>query len=130
MTECEKVICKMYLEDMRDNCNENRLLLQMLEAEPCEDAISRQATIAEICRYECERKHDECALHEGHCRLIKTLEEMPTVHAVPKTGHWIDEGWYADGHSEHSFRCSECGGHIIEFRPDDYCKFCGAKMEE
>lgn len=37
MTECEKVICKMYLEDMHDNCNENRLLLQMLEAEPCDD---------------------------------------------------------------------------------------------
>lgn len=34
MTECEKVICKMYLEDMHDNCNENRLLLQMLETEP------------------------------------------------------------------------------------------------
>lgn len=60
--------------------------------EPCDDAISRQATIAEICRYECERKHEECTLHEGHCRLIKTLEEMPSVHAVPKTWHWIGCG--------------------------------------
>lgn len=97
------------------------------EQKPCEDAISRQATIAEICRYECERKHDECTLHEGHCRLIKTLEQMPLVHAVPKTGHW-------EIISGNNSRCSICG----VYNPPDYfnrpviynyCPFCGAKME-
>lgn len=43
-------------------------------------------------------------------------------------GEWIDEGQYAEGHSEHFYRCSECGGHIIELRTDDFCKHCGADM--
>lgn len=47
-----------------------------------------------------------------------------------KKGKWIDEGQYAESHSEHEFRCSECGGHIIEIRPDDFCKHCGADMRE
>lgn len=51
----------------------------------------------------------------------KVLSERPT-------GEWIDEGQYAEGHSEHYYRCSECGGHIIELRVDDFCKHCGADM--
>lgn len=43
-------------------------------------------------------------------------------------GKWIDEGFYADGHGAHAFRCSECGGHIIEYDADPFCKWCGADM--
>ena len=43
-------------------------------------------------------------------------------------GEWIDEGQYAEGHSEHFYRCSECGGYIIALRVDDFCKHCGAEM--
>jgi len=46
------------------------------------------------------------------------------------TGDWIDEGQYAEGHSEHYYRCSECGGHIIALRVDDFCKHCGADMRK
>jgi hypothetical protein len=45
-----------------------------------------------------------------------------------KKGKWIDEGFYADGHGAHAFRCSECGGHIIEYDADPFCKWCGADM--
>lgn len=43
-------------------------------------------------------------------------------------GKWIDEGFYADGHGAHAFRCSECGGHIIEYDADPFCKWCSADM--
>lgn len=45
-----------------------------------------------------------------------------------KTGKWIDEGFYADGHGAHAYRCSNCDGHIIEYEPDPFCKWCGAQM--
>lgn len=58
---------------------------------------------------------------------IKALEQ-PTVEPERKRGKWIDEGFYADGHGAHAFRCSECGGHIIEYDADPFCKWCGADM--
>lgn len=45
-------------------------------------------------------------------------------------GRWIDEGFYADGHGAHAFRCSECGGHIIEYDEDPFCRWCGADMRQ
>lgn len=47
MTEAEKVICRLYLEDMDKNhtCNEYRLLMELLDKEPCEDAISKRDAI-------------------------------------------------------------------------------------
>ena len=48
-----------------------------------------------------------------------------------KTGHWIDDGQYAEGHSEHACRCSKCGYTYIGYT-DKYkdCPNCGAKMTE
>lgn len=45
-------------------------------------------------------------------------------------GEWVDEGQYAEGHNEHYYRCSECGGHIIKIRVDDFCPNCGADMRK
>ena len=56
-----------------------------------------------------------------------TIDAMPTIEER-KTGEWIDEGFYADGHNAHAFRCSECGGHIIEYDADPFCRWCGADM--
>ena len=58
--------------------------------------------------------------------LNADAQDMPTVER--KKGNWIDEGVYADGHGAHAFRCSECGGHIIEYDADPFCKWCGADM--
>lgn len=54
--------------------------------------------------------------------------ELPSAQPKRKTGKWIDEGFYADGHGVHAFRCSECGGHIIEYDADPFCRWCGADM--
>ncbi len=43
MTEAEKVICKLYLEDLdkHHTCNEYKLLMQMLEQEPKTDVLDK-----------------------------------------------------------------------------------------
>lgn len=62
-------------------------------------------------------------LCEAHYMAIKTLEQEP------KTGHWIDDGRYADGHSEHAYRCSECEEHYIGYVGEyKHCPNCGADM--
>lgn len=50
------------------------------------------------------------------------------------TGEWIDEGQYAEGHSEHAYICKNCGYQIIEnpsmIFENRYCKCCGADMRK
>ena len=65
--------------------------------------------------------------HEEVCSRF-VVANAPTIEPKRKTGKWIDEGFYADGHGAHAFRCSECGGHIIEYDADPFCKWCGADM--
>lgn len=53
--------------------------------------------------------------------------ERGKADAQPKMGHWIDEGFYADGHSEHAYRCSECDEHYIGYVGEyKYCPTCGS----
>ena len=93
---------------------------------PCEDVISRQAAISDI--QEMAEWHTEDAFNAD--RVIQHLKDLPSVNPKQMVGRWIDEGYYADGSNASTYRCSVCGGHIIEYEPDRYCKFCGAKMEE
>lgn len=65
--------------------------------------------------------------------IITALVEGATP-SERKTGKWIDDGQYADYHSEHGFHCSVCGGCIIDYvcqvyDENPHCKWCGAKME-
>lgn len=60
-------------------------------------------------------------------RIANLVKSMPTI--KPRNGKWIDEGFYADGHGAHVFRCPECGGRIIEYDVDPFCRWCGAPME-
>ena len=65
--------------------------------------------------------------------IIETINDMPTVEAVPaRHGRWLNEryGVKFDGHS-YPFRkigtCSEC--HETSCDAGDYCPNCGAKMD-
>lgn len=78
--------------------------------------------------------HFDHALTEEEIKNLKQkitdspIVLMPSAQPKRKTGKWIDEGFYADGHGVHAFRCSECGGHIIEYDADPFCRWCGADM--
>lgn len=47
-------------------------------------------------------------------------------------GEWIDEGQYAESHSEHAYICKNCGYQIIKnpsmIFENRYCESCGADM--
>lgn len=49
-------------------------------------------------------------------------------------GEWIDEGQYAEGHSEHAYFCKNCNYEIIEkpnmISENRFCKNCGADMRK
>ena len=94
--------------------------------EPCEDAISREdALMCMTGEYPADQKYEPEDIISKHIKRIKAL---PSVTPKQMVGRWIDEGIYADGSNASAYRCSVCGEHIIEYEPDRYCKFCGAKM--
>ena len=82
------------------------------DAEPCEDAISRQAVLDAIrkSRFLVDAK--------------QIIDDLPSVTPKQKMGHWIDYQkniWiYA--------QCSECG--TVHDTKTNYCPNCGAKMVE
>ena len=83
------------------------MVIAEISAEPCEDAISRQAAIN---------------VASGYCHsanVAKELAKLPSVNPQPKTGHWQDLTGL--------FFCSECDGGFA--KPWHYCPNCGAKME-
>ena len=94
---------------------------RLLEQEPCEDCISRQAVM------NCFKKWQPYMA----TRLFgfeKELSSLPSVTPQPKTGHW--QKISADKYSEHVayyFRCSECGKDIIG--EHNYCANCGCRMK-
>jgi rubrerythrin len=49
--------------------------------------------------------------------------------SAQRRGKWIDEGQYAEGHSEYAYYCSQCEEHYIGWIGEfNYCPNCGARM--
>lgn len=103
----------------------------------CEDSISRQAALDAIyARYIGGKEAVENADYsdqyaEGISEAAEAIEDLPSVHAEPRTGHWIQ----AKRPFNFRFKCSECGRPALknERNGNDvkskYCPRCGAKME-
>lgn len=98
-------------------------IMALLEQEPCEDAISRQAVM------DCFKKWQHTAT-----RLFdfeKELFSLPSVNPQePKSGHWIAVTNGRGGHE-----CSLCHEYASSYKDGDerltkYCPSCGAKMVE
>lgn len=96
-----------------------RLCRKVIEQEPCEDAISRQAAIKAITNTSGIRGD-----------ALKALYDLPSVNPQPKTGHWImsDDGLYRP-------ICDKCGAHpwkgyipTVEEATEvfKYCPSCGS----
>ena len=101
-----------------------------LYGQPCEDCISRQETIDAIKKIHPVDTEYDCTLYDK-IDVMYVLEDLPSVTPQPKIGRWIDEGFYAEGHSEHAYRCSECDEHYIGYVGEfNFCPNCGAKMQE
>ncbi|WP_027438726.1 hypothetical protein [Lachnospira multipara] len=105
MTREEITICKMYLDDLdkahnNEPCNEYKLLMQLLEQQPNEDAISRQAMLEyQHCLY------GKMPNRENH-KLWKFITELPSVTPTtkwtPVSESFPKEHIYDDGYVEPS----------------------------
>lgn len=125
MTKEEMTICKIYLEDIdkTHDCNEYKLLMALLEQQPSDDCVSRQAiadavesTIAKyipifLGRYE-----------KIPLEVAMAIKNVPPVTPTHKVGKWIKTGG--------SFRCSECMNmpEFKDIRTLKYCPNCSAEM--
>lgn len=122
-----------YDNDMKsDVYNEIFDSIDKLSPVNSEDIISRKAVIDSL--------HNKFADGFDYDRWWNSMSVLYAINKVPpvntpektnKTGHWIDDGQYAEGHSEHVYRCSECGktyiGYIGTYKE---CPDCGAKVDE
>ena len=100
-----------------------------LFAEPCDDAISRQAVIdTTFCNgISC----NECSfitLEDGKpvCLLYERVMKLPPVTPKQRIGHWVKIS------PAGIYECSECGQNVMTGDIDAYrhCHGCGAKMAE
>ena len=102
-----------------------KMAISALEAEPCDDAISRQATLEP---YKVLNDTDTLCV-----ALIRAnIMQQPSVRPQePKTGHWIP---IYQGDEIINYRCSECElgdtNGSTNLYGWDYCRRCGAKMDE
>lgn len=98
----------------------DKMAIEALEQEPCEDAISRQAVLEVIRKCHCEEW--------VKANIGAPIEVLSPVAPQPKTGHWIEHPYEAGENWEYSrYECSEC--HVWEDDDSNYCPNCGTKME-
>ena len=96
-------------------------VIDTLEQEPCDDAISRTDAIAEI--YDKYMTVDG-GLHNDTAKgCIGVIKELPSVHPSRK-GHWIKDEPTVTA----PYICSECG-MFHNGKNRNFCPYCGAKME-
>ena len=106
---CRK--CDLVLED-KEIINAYDMAINLLQAEPCEDAISRQVVL------------DMMQMRMSGKELYKAVYDLPPIQPKTKAGKWIPI--YGN------VKCSVCGnvkdGRSVG-KATHYCDFCGAKME-
>lgn len=111
--------------------------IKVLEQEPCEDVISRQAAIDAFERFIHELGIEDKPYNYGEMALSD--KNVPPVNPQPKMGHWEKlpyKAIEADGTILFSHVCDSCRG-IAYFRKSLgkivgglFCPNCGARMEE
>lgn len=141
---------EVYTEKCR---NAHKMAIKVLEQEPCDDCISRQAAqakIKNICneyRLSYEDGERKAATGGSAYALGHAFDDLPPVTPQSKTGHWkfIQRGKFID------ICCSECGyvsvkDYAYNYTIDqldeqekkdffaeshmNFCECCGSKMLE
>ena len=101
----------------------------IVEQEPCEDVISRQAVINAIDKW-VKNRHILMTLPPNEVTpLFESVHELPSVNPQePKTGHWMNRGKQGEVLPFYMrYECSICGETADK---SNYCPNCGAKMLE
>lgn len=126
MTREEATICKIYLDDLdrTHDCNEYKLLMQLLDRDPCEDCVSRQAIDQNIYDY---------AESNGlsYANMKNYILATPSVSPTCKKGKWIRKPVRNDkgGCVGAEMICTCCGKDNECDKNLNYCPNCGIEME-
>lgn len=94
--------------------------IQVLEQEPCEDAVSRE-TVEKITWEEPTYTDPLNVLTE----VREKVRNLPSVTPIRPKGEWEIGYTYPDGEY---WKCSECGELIKVKFPMNFCNSCGADM--
>lgn len=134
----EQESCDKYITEI-DHLRKyiSKLETQIVEQEPCDDCVSRQATLNAIIKELCIK--DENYLLQSEKTIYNVVKNMLSVTPQePKTGHWTQTNEFfinRDGQFIYKFICSECKS-LSYFRKSNkkaiganVCPNCGAKME-
>lgn len=98
---------------------EHKLVLELLQQETCEDAVSREAVLEKINNIGVKGFVD----YNSYSEMFDFVDTLPPVTPKQRTGKWIITS-FTD-----RYICSECGHDLItQYKPDNYCSYCGAKM--
>lgn len=106
---------------------------EALKAEPCEDAISRQAMLDGLASI-AKVKAKSDAQYSLMGRVMFFTEQLPPVAPKSRTGHWVG----IDEEPSEAWECDRCGFVVdaegcidpVEYRDMyKYCPNCGAEME-
>ena len=100
---------------------------RLLEQEPCDDCISRQAVIDGINEYFHDEYYQRTSIQDcGDCLIEDVIKKLASVTPQPKTGHWITTRTFMhDG----EYYCDKCKCDAPNNEKWDYCPNCGAKMQ-
>ena len=101
----------------REELKKYKLILELLEQEPCEDTISRKAAINAITKIHPVDTEYDCTLYDK-LDVMYVLKDLPPVIPSRPKGAWIDDN------------CSICGYGVKPWNNTPYCPNCGAKMTE
>ncbi len=99
------------------------MAIEALKAEPCDDAISRQAAkdmLKARAIFLMDTYHQPTDLE-----MIKLIDDLPSVTPAQKIGYWIRIN-NSDGNLK-TYVCSECGAY--RGHKQKYCEECGKKMD-
>lgn len=126
MTREEVTICKAYLNDLdgTHDCNEYKLLMALLEQQPCEDAVSRQMVIEYIKVSDAELGHES-----ENESVVEDIMDMPPVTPTQK---WIltsERQPKENGNYLALYRTSD-GTASLEFMMVDHCNAGGGWLHE
>lgn len=161
MTREEKIICKAYLNDLdiTHDCNEYKLLMELLDREPCEDCVSRQQAIEFVNEAIGGKNELADAIRDGVEAVLSAMppvtpvaciakvkfskedmqelvdKKMKDIVAERKKSKWIKRE-SATG-LELYYECSNCGNHCLyqyveigfQNAKTKFCPNCGAEME-
>ena len=113
------------------------MAIDALEQQPCEDCISRKASIEamnKLFNQDCEDYGCEIPECFPAYRAIEELEMLPSVQPIRPKGEWIR--WYEiikyENYEEHDphCKCSKCNCEVDSYSSQfiNFCPTCGADM--